>query len=106
MDNETFDQITIPKERLGKGVEFIKESENVEIAFNGSDIVTVELPITVELKIVETIPGVRGDTATNAQKPAKVETGAMVNVPLFINEGDIIKVDTRTGEYLERVKVG
>lgn len=106
MDGETFDQITIPREQIGKGVEFLKESEKVEIAFNGNEIVAVELPITVELKVVETVPGVRGDTATNAQKPAKVETGATVNVPLFINEGDIIKVDTRTGDYLERVKVG
>jgi elongation factor P len=106
MDAETFDQITVPKERLGKGVEFLKESEHVKIAFHGNDIVAVELPISVELKVVETVPGVRGDTATNAQKPAKVETGAMVNVPLFINEGDVIKIDTRTGEYLERVKVG
>jgi elongation factor P len=65
----------------------------------------VEIPITVNLKVVETPPGVRGDTATGAQKPAKVETGASVNVPLFINEGDTIKVDTRTGQYLERVKM-
>lgn len=72
--------------------------------FNGNEIVSVEIPITVALKIIETPPGVRGDTATGAQKPAKVETGAMVNVPLFINEGDMIKVDTRTGYYLERVK--
>ncbi len=70
----------------------------------GMDIVGCEIPFNVELKVVETVPGVRGDTASGATKPAKVQTGAMVNVPLFINEGDIIRVDTRTGQYLERVK--
>jgi elongation factor P len=104
MDKETYDQINVDAKTLGNGAEFLRESETVEIAFNGSDIVSLEMPITVELKIVETVPGVRGDTATGAQKPAKVETGAMVNVPLFINEGDKIKVDTRTGQYIERVK--
>lgn len=104
MDNATFDQITVPKEIIGDGAKFLKESETVEIAFNGSEIVSVEMPISVALKVIETVPGVRGDTATGALKPAKVETGATVNVPLFINEGDTIKVDTRTGEYIERVK--
>lgn len=104
MDNETFDQISIEEKVVGEGAQFLKETETVEIAFNGTDIVSVEIPITVQLKVVETPPGVRGDTATGAQKPAKVETGAMVNVPLFIHEGDMIKVDTRTGDYIERVK--
>lgn len=104
MDKETYDQINIGEEQIGEGAHFLKESETVEIAFNGNDIVSIEIPITVELKIVETVPGVRGDTATGAQKPAKVETGATVNVPLFINEGDVIRVDTRTGDYIERVK--
>jgi elongation factor P len=104
MDKETYDQINIDEERLGEGAHFLKESETVEIAFNGSEVVSLEIPVTVELKIVETVPGVRGDTATGAQKPAKVETGATVNVPLFINEGDVIRVDTRTGDYIERVK--
>jgi elongation factor P len=104
MDKETYDQITIQKDMIGEGAQFLKESETIEIMLNGSDIVAVEIPITVHLKVVETPPGVRGDTATGAQKPAKVETGAMVNVPLFINEGDMIKVDTRSGNYLERVK--
>jgi elongation factor P len=72
--------------------------------FNGNEITGVELPITVELKIVETVPGVRGDSANAGTKPAKVETGATVNVPLFLNEGDMIKIDTRTGDYIERVK--
>ena len=72
--------------------------------FDGTDPVGAELPFNVNLKVVETVPGIKGDTATGATKPAKVETGAMVNVPLFINEGDVVKVDVRTGEYLERAK--
>ena len=104
MDKESYDQITVPREVIGEGVEFLKESETIEILFNGHDIIAVEIPISVQLKVVETPPGVRGDTATGAQKPAKTETGAMINVPLFINEGDTIKIDTRNGQYLERVK--
>jgi elongation factor P len=104
MDKETYDQINVEEKMIGDGAHFLKESETIKIMFNGNDIISVEMPITVELKIVETPPGVRGDTATGAQKPAKVETGAMVNVPLFINEGDVIKVDTRSGDYIERVK--
>lgn len=104
MDQETYDQISIDEKVVGDGAAFMKETETVDIMFNGTEIVSLEMPITVELKIVETVPGVRGDTATGAQKPAKVETGATVNVPLFINEGDMIKVDTRTGQYIERVK--
>ena len=104
MDKETYDQISVADEIVGEGAHFLKEGESVEIMFNGSDIIALDIPITVELKVIETPPGVRGDTATGAQKPAKVETGAMVNVPLFINEGDKIKVDTRTGNYIERVK--
>lgn len=104
MDNETYEQITIPEEMFDEGVRFMKESEEVDILFNGSEIVTVEIPIFINLKVVETEPGFRGDTATNANKPAKLETGASINVPLFINEGDMLKVDTRTGSYVERVK--
>jgi elongation factor P len=104
MDQKTYDQINVEEYLIGDGAHYLKESESVKIMFNGNEIVSVEIPITVALKIVEAPPGVRGDTATGAQKPAKVETGAMVNVPLFINEGDTIKVDTRTGYYIERVK--
>jgi elongation factor P len=104
MDNETYEQITIATELFDDGVRFLKESEEVEILFNGSDIVTVEIPIFINLKEVETEPGFRGDTATNANKPAKLETGATINVPLFVNEGDVLRVDTRTGAYVERVK--
>lgn len=104
MDKKTYDQINVEEKLVGEGALFLKESETVEIMFNGDTIIALEMPFTVALKVVETVPGVRGDTATGAQKPAKVETGAMINVPLFINEGDMIKVDTRTGSYLERVK--
>ena len=104
MDQETYDQISVEEKIVGEGAPYLKETETVEIMFNGTEIVALEVPVTVHLKVVETVPGVRGDTATGAQKPAKVETGATVNVPLFINEGDMIKVDTRTGDYVERVK--
>jgi elongation factor P len=104
MDNETYEQINVPKESISDGIKFLKESEEVEILFNGSEIISVEIPIFINLKVVETEPGFKGDTATGAMKPAKLETGAQISVPLFINEGDILKVDTRTGEYSERVK--
>jgi elongation factor P len=104
MDNETYEQINILKELFSEGLKFLKESEEVEILFNGNEIISVEIPIFINLKVVETEPGFRGDTATGAMKQAKLETGAQINVPLFINEGDTLKVDTRTGEYSERVK--
>jgi elongation factor P len=104
MDNETYEQINISKELFSEGLKFLKESEEVEILFNGSEIISVEIPIFINLKVVETEPGFRGDTATGAMKPARLETGVQINVPLFINEGDVLKVDTRTGEYSERVK--
>jgi elongation factor P len=104
MDKTTFDQLTVEEKQIGEGAKFLKDGESVDILFNGTDITGIELPITVELKVVETVPGVRGDTANPGTKPAQVETGAMVNVPLFINEGDMLKIDTRTGGYIERVK--
>jgi elongation factor P len=104
MDNETYEQINIPIEHIGDGLQFLKESTEIEILFNGSEIVSVDIPIFVNLEVVETEPGFRGDTATGANKPAKLETGASINVPLFINQGDILKVDTRTASYVERVK--
>ncbi|OLD61766.1 MAG: elongation factor P, partial [Ignavibacteria bacterium 13_1_40CM_2_61_4] len=104
MDKETYDQMSVDQKVVGPSAQFLREGESVEILFNGDDIISLEIPITVELKVVETPPGVRGVTATGAQKPAKVETGAPVYVPLFLNEGDRIKVDTRTGSYIERVK--
>ena len=104
MDNETYEQINIPIEYIGDSLQFLKESTEIEILFNGSEIVSVDIPIFVNLEVVETEPGFRGDTATGANKPAKLETGASINVPLFINQGDVLKVDTRTASYVERVK--
>jgi elongation factor P len=104
MDNETYEQINIPKILFGDAVNYLKESEEVEILFNKDDIISVEIPIFVYLKVTQTEPGFRGDTATGANKPAKLETGVSINVPLFINEGDVLKVDTRTGGYVERIK--
>ncbi len=105
MDNETYDQINVSRNLFDEGVKFLKESDEIEILFNGDEIINVELPIFVNLRVVETEPGFRGDTATNVNKPAKLETGASVSVPLFVNEGDLLKIDTRIGAYVERVKV-
>ena len=104
MDNETYEQINIAKVLISDGLKFLKESEEVEVVLNGNEIISVEIPIFINLKVVGTEPGLKGDTATGAVKAAKLETGAQINVPLFINEGDILRVDTRTGEYTERVK--
>jgi elongation factor P len=102
MDEETFEQIGINREKLGDALNYLKEGTSVEVSSYKGDVVDVELPITVELKVTQTEPGFKGDTATAGSKPAKLETGLATQVPLFINKGDIIKVDTRTGEYLER----
>jgi elongation factor P len=104
MDNQTFEQINVPVEMLGEGIKFLKESEEIEILFNGSEIVTVEPPIFAYLKVVSTEPGFKGNTATGALKPATLETGSIINVPLFVDVGETLKVDTRTGDYVERVK--
>lgn len=104
MDNETFEQMNIPLDLFSEGSKYLKESEEIDILFNGSEIISVEIPVFSILKVVETEPGFRGDTATGALKPAKLETGVKINVPLFIEEGDLLKVDTRTGAYAERVK--
>ncbi len=104
MDKETYDQMTVPAELMGAGAALLKDGESVDILMSETEITAVELPITVELKVAETVPGIKGDSATAGTKPAKLETGATVNVPLFINEGDMVKVDTRTGGYVERVK--
>ncbi|HRO08058.1 MAG TPA: elongation factor P [Saprospiraceae bacterium] len=105
MDNETYEQVTIEKAMLDSP-EFLKEGIEIEILFHAEkDIpLTTEMPQHLVLEVTYTEPGVRGDTATNVTKPATVETGAEVKVPIFINQGDKIKVDTRTGAYLERVK--
>ena len=102
MDQETYDQTPISSDKIGDGIKFLKEEMICKILSYKGEIFSVELPITVELKIVECEPGVKGDTATNVTKYATLETGATVKVPLFINQDEMIRVDTRTGEYLER----
>ncbi len=105
MDNDTYDQITVPEDKVGDSSKYLKEGIELELLVDDDDnIITIEPPIFVELEVVETEPGFRGDTATNALKPATLETGAVVNVPLFINEGDVLKIDTRSGQYVERIK--
>ncbi|KUG25237.1 translation elongation factor p [hydrocarbon metagenome] len=105
MDNDTYEQLTVSEELFGEGRKFLKESDEVEILMDETEkIINVDIPIFVNLQVIETEPGFRGDTATNVLKSAKLETGAEISVPLFVNEGDMLKVDTRTGEYVERVK--
>ena len=104
MDPVNFEQIYVPKILFGEGPRWLKENMEVKIGIESDVPIYAEPPIFVEVGITHTEPGVKGNTATNAMKPAKVETGATVNVPLFVNQGDKIRVDTRTGEYLERVK--
>jgi len=104
MNMENYEQIPVDTELVGDAISYMKENQDVKIAFEDTQVLSVELPAAVVLNVSHTEPGVRGDTATNVLKPATVETGATVQVPLFINEGDMIKVDTRSGEYLERVK--
>jgi len=104
MNNETYDQVSISDDIVGDQSAYMKEGESVQIMFDGELPITVEIPPHVNLKVTEAPPGVKGDTATGGTKQVKVETGAVINAPLFINEGDVIKVDTRTGVYLERVK--
>ena len=103
MDVETYDQIALNADAIGDALKFVKENEMVKTVAHAGQIFTVEPPLFVELLITECEPGVKGDTATGATKPCTVETGAIVYVPLFVNEGDTIKIDTRTGEYLSRV---
>lgn len=103
MNTETFDQIALNSDTVGDALKFVKENEICKICSHNGSVFAVEPPLFVELAITETEPGFKGDTATGASKPATVETGAQVNVPLFVNEGDVIKIDTRTGEYLSRV---
>lgn len=104
MDNETYEQINVAPDIIGEGEKYLKENTNIDILFDGTQIIAVEIPIFVQLRVTQTEPGVKGDTVSNTLKPAIVETGAQVMVPLFVNEGDLLKVDTRTGDYVERVK--
>ena len=102
MDNETYENMPINKDKLGDNFKFVKENTDVKVLSYKGVVFGVEPPLFLELQVTKTDPGFKGDTATNATKPATLETGAEIKVPLFINEGDMIRVDTRTGEYMER----
>jgi len=103
MDPESFEQIPVEKDAVAEAIPYIRENDMVMMKFYQEKPFSIEAPNFVELKVVETEPAVKGDTATNVTKPATVETGAVVNVPVFVNEGDVIKIDTRSGDYLSRV---
>lgn len=103
MDVETYDQISLTRESVGDALKFVKENEMVKICSHNGNVFAVEPPLFVELAITDTEPGFKGNTATGATKPAEVETGAKIAVPLFVEIGDVVKIDTRTGEYLSRV---
>ena len=102
MDMETYDQVALNAETVGDTLKFVKENEICKVCSHNGSVFAVEPPLFVELEITDTEPGFKGDTATGASKPATVETGAVVYVPLFVNQGDKIKIDTRTGDYLSR----
>ena len=104
MNTETYDQQPLPREILGNAVKFLKEQDIVEMLVDDETIVAVQLPNFLDLVVESAEPGVRGDTANNVTKPATLESGAVVNVPLFVNPGDKVRIDTRTGQYVERVK--
>ena len=104
MDNETYDQIPLTHEQVEDAIIYLKENDSATLKFYKGKCFQVEAPNFVELLITQADPGVKGNTATNAMKPAKLETGVTINVPLFIDQGDILKVDTRSGQYMERIK--
>ena len=102
MDVNTYEQIALSSDVVGDALKFVKENETVKVCSYNGKVFSVEAPLFVELEITDTEPGFKGDTATGATKPATLETGAQINVPLFVNQGDRVKIDTRTGEYLSR----
>ncbi|MEI7883968.1 MAG: elongation factor P [Clostridia bacterium] len=102
MDNETFEQLMLTKDQLGDAIKYLIDNMTIEVAYWKNQPIGVDLPNTVILKVVETEPGVKGDTATNVTKAAIVETGASIQVPIFVNEGDSLVIDTRTGVYIQR----
>jgi elongation factor P len=104
MDTQSYEQLPLGKEIVEDGMKFLKENTSVKVTFHEGTPLSIELPTAVTLKVVQTDPGVKGDTVSNVFKPAKLETGFELKVPLYINIGDGVKVDTRTGEFLERVK--
>ena len=103
MDLESYEQISVSADKIGEGVKYLKENMNVSILMYGSNIIGVDIPNFVELEVIDTPPAEKGNTAQGGTKPAKLETGAVVNVPFFVTNGTIIRVDTRTNEYLDRV---
>lgn len=102
MDNQTYDQVSLALDQMGDSVKYLKENMNIFLITHNEELIGIELPYTVDLKVVSAAPGVKGDTASGATKAATLETGLVIQVPLFVNEGQMVKVDTRTGEYLER----
>ena len=102
MDVNTYEQIALSTDVVGDALKFVKENETVKVCSYNGKVFSVEAPLFVELEVTDTEPGFKGDTATGATKPATLETGAQINVPLFVNQGDRVKIDTRTGEYLSR----
>ncbi len=102
MDVNTYEQIALATDVVGDALKFVKENETVKVCSYNGKVFSVEAPLFVELEVTDTEPGFKGDTATGATKPATLETGAQINVPLFVNQGDRVKIDTRTGEYLSR----
>ena len=104
MDTQTFEQLFLTAENLGENKDFLKENGIIKALFHNKRPIGVEVPMFVELKVMQSDPGIRGDTATGATKPATLESGAVIQVPLFVEEGDVIRIDTRTREYITRVK--
>lgn len=103
MEDETYEQVEVPEELMGDALHFLRENDHANLIYSDGTLLSLELPIFVTLAVTSTIVAVRGDTATNVEKPATLETGAVINVPAFVKEGDLLKIDTRTGKYLERV---
>jgi len=103
MDLETYEQFPLEEKILGESKKFLKENSEIEVLYLEGKVIGIQLPLTVDLRVVSTVPGIRGDTVSNVTKPATLETGMVVQVPLFIEEGDLVRINTETGEYLERV---
>jgi len=103
MDSATYDQVVAPKKTLGEAPKYLKDNDTVQLTFFGDEIIGVELPAAVDLAVAETEPGIQGDRVSGAKKPAILETGISVQVPLFVNIGDVVRVDTRSGDYMTRV---
>jgi elongation factor P len=104
MDTSTYEQVSMNEQQLGDSIDYLKENMEIKVLYHKGQPFNIEIPMFVELAIAKTDPGVRGDTASGGSKPATLETGAVVKVPFYLNEGDVVKVDTRTGTFIERVK--